>query len=292
MIRSREELNGLFDRLEEVAAEKPDYRERFQFYNHVLVCLMDSRKDLKASLKNLTEKQVSLRLEEGFPLMDRLKLIPDLKNSADIFRFLADLVERERGLPPEQNAVIREAVEETVDFEEALLAYFHGESGELPSGLSRVPEDEELWRFLLHCSLKPYYEINAIAYRDKLKNFTWEEGYCPVCGGAPAIGGFVDEEGKRVLLCHRCGFVWDFRRVKCPFCGITEHEKLRYIFFDQEPSYRIDVCDGCKMYLKAVDSRKHPDEMILEAEDLATPHLDLIARKEGYSRKSPNILGL
>jgi FdhE protein len=292
MIATNDMLNGLLERLDEVVAQKPEYEERFDFYKRVLGYLMDSRKDLRARLKNLTEEQTRLRLAEGFPLMDRLKLTPDLETAAVNFRWLSDLVEKERGLEKERMAALRETEEQAGGLEKILLGYFHDEEEGLPSGKTPVPEENELWRFLLHCSLKPYYEIHGMAYGEMVESSAWDEGFCPICGGNPAMGGFVDEEGRRVLLCHRCGFVWDFRRVKCPFCGSTDQEKLKYIFFDQEPSYRIDVCEECRIYLKGVDSRKHIDEVILEAEDLVTPHLDLIAQKEGYSRKSPNILGL
>ena len=78
----------------------------------------------------------------------------------------------------------------------------------------------------------------------------------------------------------------------CPFCENSDHEKLKYIHFEEAPSYRIDVCDNCRGYLKVVDARKGHLDVILEAEDLVTPHLDLVAVREEYEKKSPNILGL
>jgi hypothetical protein len=41
-----------------------------------------------------------------------------------------------------------------------------------------------------------------------------------------------------------------------------------------------------------MDARTLPQPLVAEVEDLITPHLNYLAAREGYHRKSPNILGL
>jgi FdhE protein len=44
------------------------------------------------------------------------------------------------------------------------------------------------------------------------------------------------------------------------------------------------VCRKCSRYLKTRDARLGDADVPLEAEDLATLHLDLLAGKEGFER--------
>jgi FdhE protein len=106
------------------------------------------------------------------------------------------------------------------------------------------------------------------------------------------MAGFLGEEGRRMLLCHWCGHLWNFARVKCPFCQTADHRQLRYLSFGAASPYRVDVCDHCRGYLKTADGRNIPGDLLLEAEDLLTPHLDLVAAREGFLRKAPGVLGL
>jgi len=99
----------------------------------------------------------------------------------------------------------------------------------------------------------------------------------------PKIGHLVDKEGKRHLFCSQCGFEWRFRRVKCPFCGNEEQQTLSYFTVEGDERYRVDVCDVCKRYIKTLDFRNVGEEAILDVEDVATLHLDMLAHEEGYN---------
>lgn len=290
MISNAREKERLFSRLDEASAAREDYRERFDFCKDTLQYLMERRESSSTGIVPLNPSEVKVRLQEGFPLMDRVKLIPDLREAAETFDGLLGLVGERTALPEE---VIDQARRwrRSESFADTLLAYFR--DGDLDKGMAARlgVEERELMVFLFQGSLKPFHENHALANAGKDLS-PWEMGYCPLCGGLPAIGELRGEEGHRYLLCHRCGSVWNFPRVKCPVCGNREHEKLRYLSFDAEPAYRVDVCESCRGYLKQVDSRSFPGDVILEAEDLVTPHLDLIAVREGYVKKNPNILGL
>ncbi len=291
MIHNREEMEKIFDRFDAVAGAREGYGAELEFYKSILRILSGQQEKLAAT-GHLTEEEASVRLRDGFALMDRLRVVPDLNLAVETFERLLDAVRRGKDLSEEVIAAAGTAAANPGIIRERLLAWFRKDNGVSRAQDSPVEDTEGLWRFLLHNALKPHYERFALENRDLKALGEWEKGYCPMCGGGPAAGGLMGEEGKRVLLCHRCGFVWDFRRVTCPFCGNTDQEKLKYMQFDGEPAYRVDVCGACKGYLKAVDSRKFPGTVILEAEDLSTPHLDLIASREGYLRKFPNTLGL
>ena len=60
----------------------------------------------------------------------------------------------------------------------------------------------------------------------------------------------------------------------------------RYIYIEGDDSYRIDVCEKCKKYIKTVDSSAVSHEVVPAVEDIATLHLDIIAEEEGYKREA------
>ena len=111
----------------------------------------------------------------------------------------------------------------------------------------------------------------------------WVEGYCPVCGSRAGMAELSGEEGKRFLSCSACFFRWPYPRIRCPYCGNADPETLSYFTAGDGPT-RVGVCRKCSRYLKTRDARLGNADVPLEAEDLATIHLDLLAGKEGFER--------
>jgi FdhE protein len=120
----------------------------------------------------------------------------------------------------------------------------------------------------------------------------WLRGYCPVCGGEPLMGKLEQETGKRFLGCCLCRTEWVFKRLECPFCANSNQEELRYFYDEGNPAYRVELCDGCKAYLKTVDRREKAREIPLFVENLATVDLDLVAKGEGFQRETTRLFGL
>ncbi len=111
----------------------------------------------------------------------------------------------------------------------------------------------------------------------------WKEGYCPVCGSRAGMAELSGDEGKRWLSCSACFFRWPYPRIQCPYCGNSDPETLSYFTAGDGPT-RVGVCRKCSRYLKTRDARLGNADVPLEAEDLATLHLDLLAGKEGFER--------
>ncbi len=133
-------------------------------------------------------------------------------------------------------------------------------------------------------TLVPFLEAYAEDLKDSIEDDKWQKSTCPVCGGEPLMGRLHKETGKRELQCQLCRTVWSFKRMECPFCGCDEQKMLRYFYDEDETTYRVEVCDDCKRYLKTVDLRTKNEETGLIAEDLATLHLDVAAEREGYRK--------
>src|SRR2546426_1686113 len=54
----------------------------------------------------------------------------------------------------------------------------------------------------------------------------WAHGYCPICGGWPALAEMRGLDGARHLRCGCCGGDWRTDWLRCPFCREGDHEKL------------------------------------------------------------------
>lgn len=114
---------------------------------------------------------------------------------------------------------------------------------------------------------------------------------CPRCGGR-AVVGVLRERGHgagRFLVCGLCGSEWAVPRVVCPACGESRVEALPVFRDGDLPEMRVDACDTCRVYIKAVDLSVDGHAVAI-VDDLATLPLDFWAAAQGYTRPRPNLL--
>lgn len=118
------------------------------------------------------------------------------------------------------------------------------------------------------------------------------EPRCPFCGEKPVAAVLRPEGdgGKRFLLCSQCFTEWEFRRLLCPNCGEEDQDKLPVFTAEEFPHVRIEACDTCQMYLKAIDLTKN-GLAVPEVDELAAPALDLWASEQGYRKLQANLFG-
>jgi FdhE protein len=114
---------------------------------------------------------------------------------------------------------------------------------------------------------------------------TWWEGYCPVCGAWPVVAEYVGLERKRQLRCGRCGTGWAIPLLRCVFCDEIQHDNLGYLTPEAgEQTRKVEVCNTCKGYLKAVTTVRAMPSWAILVDDLMSVHLDVAALERGYSR--------
>jgi len=113
----------------------------------------------------------------------------------------------------------------------------------------------------------------------------WTYGYCPVCGGWPALAEIRGLDGARHLRCGCCGSDWRTEWLRCPFCREGDHEKLGSLVSPEGLERQsIEVCDVCRGYVKTITTLTaiRPDDVLLH--DLATLPLDMAALERDYRR--------
>ena len=93
-----------------------------------------------------------------------------------------------------------------------------------------------------------------------------------------------------MLLCSLCQSEWDFRRILCPVCGETNHEKLPRYTADGIPAVRVESCDTCRSYLKSIDMTVDGLSVPV-VDEIATAPLDLWAAEHDYRKIQFNLMG-
>lgn len=153
----------------------------------------------------------------------------------------------------------------------------------------RYPSAREILRF--YGKLLASFDARAAAEHREAPSTT--QPLCPLCGEKPVAAVLRPEGdgGKRFLLCSHCFTEWEFRRLLCPNCGEESHEKLPVFKVEEYPHIRIEACDTCKVYLKAIDMTRD-GLAVPEVDELASVAVDLWAKDKGYSKLQPNLLGL
>ncbi len=161
--------------------------------------------------------------------------------------------------------------------EEAARAWY--EDRELSSSLAGA---EDMVELAIFTALKPFLSRYAESLINLVKQEYWRRGYCPVCGGSPDFSYLDKERGARWLLCSRCDAQWLFQRLECQNCGNQDQTELSY-FTDDKGLYRLNVCEKCRCYLKAIDLRVAEGEVFLPLERFLTMDLDRQAIEKGYT---------
>lgn len=136
--------------------------------------------------------------------------------------------------------------------------------------------------FLLSLIARVALERRAREIIAALGEFSWEKGYCPICGEFPSIALIEEEGGKRFLHCSSCGQEWRFTRVACPYCEKEAQQEMDYFYVESKPQESAFVCDKCRKYLVTLyrAGRLHARDMDISA--ISLTHLDIIMQEKGY----------
>jgi FdhE protein len=140
--------------------------------------------------------------------------------------------------------------------------------------------DEWIPQFMAETALRPYLQLLAETFQSQIDRGVPGAG-CPVCG-EPVRLAQLEEEGKKVLHCPRCLAHWHANRLACSHCGNENHETIKFITIEEDPSSQIQICEECLGYTKIIDTRQYIEKPSAGMLDLKTIHLDFIAQENGY----------
>lgn len=268
--------------------------------------LMHWRESVRASLRGYpleppTDEALDAAIRDGRSLADTCNPLPSKEMLA---RAAEGLIQAAGEAVPGARRMLTHmaGLLETGDPEDLLGALFthgwrgHAEvlrlwAGSSDTGESRDPHDPEALDWLGRQLARPFFhELGTLlAGRDAFAQRDLKTLGCPCCGGPPRLSRYERDEGQRYLWCDLCDVQWRFARVTCPFCGNAKHEQLGYLTFEELPSYRADVCEICRAYVRAKNERDLPEGVRVDfaIEDVGTLHLSLAAEQAGY-RAAPD----
>jgi len=142
--------------------------------------------------------------------------------------------------------------------------------------------------FFARALLQPYTEFLA-SVADINLNGT--KPVCPFCAEKPVVAVLRGEGdgAKRSLVCSLCSTEWEFRRILCPGCGEENKDKLPVYTASEFDYVRVEACDSCRIYIKAIDLTKN-GLAVPVVDELASIPLDVWAGEKGYVKLMPNLL--
>lgn len=192
-----------------------------------------------------------------------------------------------------------------IDLGPVLQAALDGDRSGMEAAALAANVDPDAFGQLVELALQPVLweaavKIATTVGRETMD--TWYRGFCPVCGSWPTLAELVGSERRRVLRCGRCGTGWSWIVLLCPYCGNDDHRTLGMLHeaaadrvkdeaidgpaprAETAPVARVDTCERCHGYLKAIATFSSYPAVRLAAEDVATLHLDIAATEAGYRR--------
>lgn len=159
---------------------------------------------------------------------------------------------------------------------------------ELPRLCAEGKELSEESNSLLYMISRPYFM--SLSRGIDVDNIKWEEGRCPLCNAVPSLS-VIERNVPRKYHCSFCRTTGHYRRIGCPYCKSNNSKDIDLMVTDELPGMRIEACRKCKTYLKSFEAEKLVGNDIMELDIISLP-LDIVARQKGFSRRSPNPVGM
>ena len=149
----------------------------------------------------------------------------------------------------------------------------------------------EMQWFFARAFLQPYAEFAR--HRAGMQWPAYHHSLCPFCNRKPGLAVLrpMGDGGQRSLICSFCLAEWSFRRIVCASCGEESDRRLAVYTASEFDYVRVECCDSCRRYLKAVDLTKNglADAVV---DEIAAAPLDLWAGEHGYSKIEANLVGM
>jgi FdhE protein len=293
-------VDPIVRRLRALVKDSPDLRDAAQVYEIILPILRDA--DPCSGPVSITQEEARTKMKRGLPLLHGLDLEIDGQAAGELMTELAWAVERagkkkrRHGLrlpwvhgsekPGTAARRMRLALEgNRLDVGALLQHAAANEKGPAATAAQRLGLDPDLAWTLAQNALRPALRAWCRQLIPLAREIPWHKGYCFVCGASPMLGEFQENDQVKHLRCGQCGADWLFRRLQCSYCGNEDHRTLGYLCAESTGErMRAEVCEKCHGYLKVIASFTPTAPEMLAAEDLATLHLDYIARERGYAR--------
>ena len=300
----------LVTRLRVLGQQTPELGQAAEIYARILPLLRDA--DLHPTPIALSPEQALAKLQAGRALLDGEDLSLDFEAAGELMRQLACVLEnmnetvraghfplswvrkpavtaeadRAAATRPVAARQIRVALEQGAIRPELLLPNVAAGDREYAASLTAAHAlDAGLVWILAQNALKPALRAWQEQLAPLAKPISWQKSTCWCCGSVATCAELQGNEQSQHVRCGQCGADWPVSRLRCVECGNDDPSTSSYLYPEgRREKYRIQVCDRCGSYLKIISSFEPMPLEMVTVEDLATLHLDYVAREHGYSR--------
>jgi FdhE protein len=272
-------VDGVRKAVDEYVEKYPEFAQPLRMYGAVMEAQQGALPDLTCNITLSTEEK-ERRISDGKPLLDPREVDIDPEAFTGLLRKICRAVDE--GTPGGFSRC-----EDLVSSESLRPENIAGTRDRVLSG-GDIPEadgwgnegDKNIVSNIIWETLAPFYRKCGSILFVKMEQSSWQRGFCPVCGSAPLMGQFRDEDGLWIVECSLCHTLWSIQRASCPFCP-ESYGSLEYLFIEGDTGRRVQYCSSCKFYIKTVNLRDSGRTSLLPLEDIITYDLDLAAGKEG-----------
>lgn len=261
---------------------RPSYGPIIEFYCRVFHAQEKSRRELTLDPVFIAPDLLQLKFDNEMPLIDPSQFVIDRIQAKQLVKTLCELA---MGHAPNLSAHAEKLKLGLEDLDLSLLFadILQNRQTHLDQEARRLKIPDPVLLFFVFLSMAPSLQSCGMQLAVYLKEFPEpRKGYCPICGSHPHAG-YLDQDGKRFLICSLCAHEWHYKRMGCPFCEFSDTRLQQYFFTEQEKEYRVYLCDNCQNYLKVIDLRVLNRAFVPRLEQIATLHLDMKARQKGYA---------
>ena len=269
--------------VETVINNKPAYSDMLGFYGRLFVAQEESNSRLQIEPLRIQDDVRAVKAREKFPLIEIQDFAYDKVESANLFATLCNLAKEASPKLAADAAAILKAEDKVIIPGELFSGLLNGDDALYEKIAGKLDIADTTLGFITYNSLKPSLSVCADQLSSYLnKEDPWLKGYCPICGSPPVLS-ILEGSGGRSLICSFCWHPWSVQRVFCPYCENRDGKTQHYFYNEGEKEFRVELCDGCKKYLKALDSRETERMIYPPLEQISSLHLDYKARELGYA---------
>jgi len=264
-----------------VASIRPAHSAIIGFYGAVFVAQAHAAVKTAPRAIWLDEALLEMKTKEGFSLVEPSAFTVDIPAAEKLLAQICEIAIRSGEKLGAAGEALTRAMGDGVAMD-ALFADVLTERGRIEELANTMDVSPQMISLLLYLAVKPSIAAGVQQLAARLTGSHENQSNCPICGSAPIIGE-LDAEGQQWIHCGLCWHRWPVKRLACPFCNNRDSHSLEYLYSEDEPEYRVNLCGGCRRYLKVADTRKMSRGFYPPLEQVASLHLDILASEKGYS---------
>lgn len=260
-----------FEELRQLKQQHATLASVFDFYARLAQVEEETSAAWPPAKRLLTPEQACERLMQKKPILQDEAL--PIREEA--YLELAEQVRRVLSDAPMLEGGMRAAAEALAEDRDGLLQGIR-QMGQVqlddsPAGSVKAFLTAETFRVFLRHFAAPYQEDIE----------PWQEGFCGVCGSLPDLA--VAEGAKLRTICLNCESRWLWPAGVCPICQRQGEEVL--IVETDRPRVAVQLCEGCRSYLKIVRPRGEGDFYLPSQERILTIPLDIKLGERGFRQR-------